>query len=369
MLREKTLHHLLLVVARSLEQVPENESHRKVLHESREGLKVTRDGKGSYLVEVRDVNGHKTKIIATSEFRFHERGDIQAQVEKRRGLSDARTHNWERAIKVWQELLDVDLRTTSSLAPGSKHKPKFDRKAAIFIVAISLAVLLFDFIISKSWLTCLFLAWMIPLTRPKGLHLVAASTVITLSLLMHKIDYTYLSLPLVVVAFHLEQLHRSKLSSVWILFVCLVLVFLVPSQLPLFLVVMVFEMLVSLTRLDFRRLSFLAISMMTTTLFLFSASSNITSGNFVGLATIPLALTLIVLVFPHSSESNLIRLSAPLAVSFATVYSDFAIDNALIFLSGWFISFMNSENRKTPVLQVPKIAGITVSIRRNNSTS
>ena len=369
MLRERTLLHLLLSVARSLAEVPENSKYRDLLHDSCETLKITRDRSRPYVISILNENVQISKNVETSDFRFYERGDVAAQVQKRNDLPDARTYNWEQATKLWREILGVNLKKSQGLAPARSERNQVKRLEVTCLVLISLLLLLLEFWFNQSWPICLVIAWTVPLTRPRTVHLWIALCTIIFNWLISGFENPVLALTFIWVSLHLEHLDKSRLAVIWPFVPCAFLMALLPGQLPLLLIILTFEIIVSLAQINFRRLFVQVVSLFIVIAHLLLNDSAQFSSNLYGLITIPFALVLIILVFPYSSESNLIRVTAPLTLSIATIYFGFDLSSAAIFLIVWLFGFIKIAGSDLPVQNVFETMGIPVTLRRRDSAS
>ena len=254
MLRERTLLHLLLSVARSLGEVPENSKYRDLLHDSCETLKITRDRNGPYTISILNQNGQLNKNVETSNFRFHERGDIEAQIQKRRDLPDARTHNWEQATNLWREILGVNLKKSQGLAPARPNRNKVKRLEIISLMLVSMMLLSLDFFFDQNWPVFLVIAWTVPLTRPRAAHLWIATCTIAISWLISGFENPVLVFALIGVSLHLEHMIKSRLVVFLPFGLCVFLMIFQPSQLVIIVIILLFEIIVSLAQLNLLRL-------------------------------------------------------------------------------------------------------------------
>lgn len=369
MLRERTLHHLLLAVARSLEEVPDNSKHREMIRDSCETLKISREHRGPYVVTLSNENGHVSKSIETSQFRFHERGDIPAQIQLRINLPDARSYNWEQATELWQKLLGVSLSRSRGLAPARSDRSKVKRAEVLYLILISMSLLLIDFYTGQFWPSCLLLGWIVPLTQPKKAHLGVAIVMIIGSLSMTGHEYPLFALIILIVSLHFEYLDKSKFAMFWPFLGCLLIMGAFPDQLKMVILIPIFEILVSLVQTNFRRVMVQFINFFFICSYVFIGNSNSLSMNSYGWILVPIALILAIAVFPHSSEPNLIRITGPLALPIAVVYFEFEMVGATLFLLIWTLRIAAFRRVSDPrPLQVVN-AGTSVSLRKRNSTS
>ena len=369
MLRERTLHHLLLAVARSLEEVPENSEYRETIRASCETLKISREHRGPYLIRVSNEKGEVSKIVETSQFRFHERGDIPAQVQLRKDLPNARSHNWEQATELWQEMLGVPLSRSRGLAPARTDYNKVDRTEILGLVLVSLSSLSVAFYTGQMWPPCLLLAWTVALIQPKRAHLwVAVFTIIT-SLSMSGRDYPLFALIILIISVHFEFLDKSRFAILWPFLGCLIVIGAFPDQLIIILLVPLFEILVSIVQRTFRRMTIQIINVLLLVSFALIGNSYPLSINVWGWIILPVGLILSVVIFPYSSEPNLIRFSAPLVLSFGAIYLQFDLAGTIGVLLIWSLHtvLFRRVNNSTPSEAID--AGTPVSLRKRDLTS
>lgn len=364
MLRERTLKHLLLVVARSLEDIPDNAPYRQILRDSCKSLEISRDNKGPYKLTVFNGNEQKVITVEITEFRFHERGDVQGQVQKRIGLPDARTYNWERATLLWQELLGVKLNKSPGLAPTRTDLDIVDRRE-VFVVGTTAILLLFsEFLNPQVWPVCLFLAWTVSLIKPsKPLITIALSTVLIIWTFPGPGNEAFF-LPLVIAIFHLENLYKSRHGVLWPSAALVGLMVLFPNQIPVLIIIIFFEIIVSIAQMNLYRISVQAFTLLSASMFLFLLNSGTQTLNPLGFTTLPLALILVIVVFPYSSESNLIRISAPLSLSIGAIWFEIDTRSAISFLLVWSIQIIRRARFTHNIEQTPEIFGTPVTLRR-----
>jgi len=369
MLRERTLHHLLLAVARSLEEVPENSKYRETIRDSCETLKISREHRGPYLVSFSNEKGQVSKSVETSQFRFHERGDIPAQVKLREDLPDARSYNWEQATELWQSLLGVPLSRPRGLAPARPDNSKVYRTEVLYLVFISISLLSVEFYTGQIWPSCLLLAWTVPLTQPKRAHLWVAIFMMTASLWLSGREYPLFALIIVIISLHFEYLDKSRLAILWPFLGCLLIIGAFPDHLKIVMLVPIFEILVSLVQRSYRRITIQIISILLISSSVLIGNSNSLSINLRGWIILPVGLILSVVIFPYSSEPNLIRISSPLVLSLGAIYLQFDIVGTVGLLLVWalqtvlFCRVSNSTRGKVIG------AGTPVSLRKRDLTS
>jgi hypothetical protein len=369
MLRERTLRHLLLSVAKSLEEVPENIAFRNLLIDSCETLQIVREDRGPYVVTVSNEKGQITTKIETSRFRFHERGDVPAQVGMRRDLPDARTHNWEQALIFWQDILGVSLERTRGLAPMRQIERKTNRLEITFIVIVSIALLTVQFLTALTWPVVILLAWLIPLTKPKYVHLWTSLLIIASSVLFSGVENALFPLPILIVAFHLESLSHSKFAVFWPFFGILVITLLYPRQLPIALLILALETMVSVVQINYPRLRVQLVCVSITLFYLLLFKPVFIAENLNGWITAPIVLILIFVVFPRSSESNLIRVTAPIALMFATIYFGYDTNVSFAWLLVWLLGIKEIHLTKKSKRQDSNLPGVSVTISKRSSAS
>ena len=369
MLRERTLKHLLLVVARSLEEVEENSQYRNLLRDSCESLEITRKNRGPYQIFISNENEQKVATVETSEFRFHERGDIQAQVQKRIGLPDARTHNWERATQLWHELLGVNLKKSQGLAPEKVNLPVVNRKEVVVAGVTAILLLFFEYSNLPIWPSCLFLGWTIPLIKPSKSLILIALSVMLITWSFYGQGNVVLFLPLILTFYHIEHLRKTRFDVLWPLVASVGITAVFPNQLPAMVIIINFEIVVSLVQKNYVRFSAQLICLSLAVTYLFHSNPNRQDLNVSGLTTVPLALILVIVVFPYSSESNLIRISAPLALSIATIFRGNNTMSAMRILLVWLIQVIRTARVTNPVGVTAETSGTPVTLRRSNLSS
>ena len=369
MLRERTLHHLLLAVARSLEEVPENSIHRETIRDSCETLKISREHRGPYLVSFSNEKGHVSSSVETSQFRFHERGDIPAQVQLRKDLPDARSHNWEQATELWQAMLGVPLSRPRGLAPARPDYGKVDRTEILCLFLISISLLLVEFYTGQVWPPCLLLAWTVTLIQPKRAHLLIAIFTIIASLSMTGREYPLFALIIVIIAIHLENLDKSRLAILWPFLGCLIVAGVFPDHLKIVVLVPLFEILVSVVQRSFRRMTIQIISVLLIISFVLIGNSNSLSINAQGWIILPVGLILSVVIFPYSSEPNLIRISAPLVLTLGAVYLQFDLVGTVGVLLVWSLQTLLFRRVNNSAQSEVIDAGTPVLLRKRNLTS
>lgn len=369
MLRERTLRHLLLSVAKSLDEVPENIAFRNLLRDSCETLQISREDRGPYVVTVSNENGQVTTKADTSRFRFHERGDVSAQVSLRRDLPDARTHNWEQAFIFWQEILGVSLERTRGLAPTRQLERKINRREVTRFAIISFVLLTVQFFTTDTWPVIILLAWLIPLTKPKYVYVWISLLIIVSIFIVSGIENTLFLLPILIVSFHLESLSHSKFAVLWPLAGTFVISLLYPEQISIVLLILALEAIVSLVQVNYLRLKvqLICLSLTLLILLLFHPVSVIDNPN--SWITAPVALILILLVFPRSSESNLIRVTAPIALMFATIYFGYETNDSIAWLLGWLLGIKEINSIKKSKRQESIMPGVSVTISKRSSAS
>jgi hypothetical protein len=366
MLRERTLQHLLLSVARSLEEAPENESSFAKLRAACETLQVVRQRQGPFEVSVSVAEGRKITIADTGRFRFHERGDVPSQVQLRRELPDARTYNWEQAVQLWEELLEIRLVRTRGLAPARVRASK-DRKRNIWLLlTAAFIVLLTQYLTKQVAPTCIFLAWIVPLTKPKKEHLVIAIVTGLISWVFSGFENPILGLILIMVSLHVEHLGNSTLAPLALVVGSLLVSVLDVNATPLIPIVMSLELVVSLAQKNYQRLLIVVCSL---TVGIFSSflairAESMVSHQLLASAVFVLAVFVVVAVFPYSAELNLLRVSAPIGLAVSTLFLGTEAYVALVFLTVWLFRVLYRRNPE--VVEVGKFAssGTPVSLRK-----
>jgi len=370
MLRERTLHHLLLAVARSLEDTAENSAHRELIRNSCESLKVTREHKGPYTVSFTNENGYVSKTVETSQFRFHERGDVPAQIQLRKDLPDARSYNWEQATDLWRNMLGVSLSKSKGLAPARADHNKAELSEVFYLALISVSLLLVDFYFDEYWFSCLILAWTIPLTQPKRPYLAIAICTIVWSMSISGLQNPLLGLAIIVISMHLEYLDKSRFAIFWPLLGCLFLTAMFPDQLKIIILFPIVEILVSLVQRNFPRVVIHFVTFLLIGSYILIRNSSLSSSmDSRAWILVIAALLLAVAVFPYSSESNLIRITAPLMLSLGAVYLDFEKLSVAIFLIVWtlrLVGFRKTDHSGPLAITQP---GTSVTLRKRDSTS
>jgi hypothetical protein len=369
MLRERTLQHLLLSVAKSLEEVPANFKHRKILSDSCETLQIVREHRGPYLVTVSNELGQTATEVETSRFRFHERGDVAIQIKSRGDLPDARTHNWEQALILWQEILGIEFERTRGLAPMRKVHGKTDGMELFIIGGVSIALLTVEKITSLTWPVVAILAWLIPLTKPKKVHLGLALLLVISSTLNSGYE-TFAFGPLLMVAmFQFESLIRSKFDVLGPIAGTVLAAIMCPDQLPIVLLILAFEVIVSFVQLNYFRISILTICMTVVIVISINYHQIVLTENHNGWITAPLAFILLVTLFPRASESNLIRISAPLGLMVGTIYFNLEIASSVALLLIWLLRCADFPTIKKPNQSGLQPSGVPVTISKRDSAS
>jgi hypothetical protein len=365
MLRERTLQHLLLSVARSIEDVPENSLHRNLIRESCEHLTVQRDKRGPYVITIENSKGEHVVSIDSSRFRFHERGDVSRQVELREHLTDSRTHNWNEALAVWVELLNVQLKPSRGLAPKRIHNLTTSRKVVVVQAVLFLLALLLESATNVQGFSAFTLAIMIPLTKPDRFQIIYASIGAFMAWMISDFSTPVFGLCIVMLCLHAENFVKFR-TSILLLLSSFVFLSIVSQEIILGLLpVIVLELIVSFTQLQKKRfVAFVLMGFLSVAATLSSFDVESQFGLASGLLSVA-ALILIVVVFPQSSESNLLRISAP--VSLVLMCSILA-DNHLItgsFIAGWTIALLlpvgNKRDGNSQLVQT----GTPVTIRKN----
>ena len=366
MLQERTLQHLLLSVARSLEEVPENQLSINFLRKSCESLQVVRKSRGPFEVSIFVGEERKTEIVDKSRFRFHERGDVPTQVQSRSELPDARTYNWEQATQLWEELLETRFVRTRGLAPTRSIEPRSQKRNFWLLSMVAILLLLTEHITSQVWPTYLFLAWIIPLTKPKQGQLVVAAVICLSSWKLSGFEKPVLGLFMIMVSLHAEHLGQSTVMSIYLVIGSLLVSLLDANAILLILIVMSSELIVSLAQKRYTRLLFVVCALVIGILLsLLSIQTDSTNGSHLSvIIVLLLSAIVVVMVFPYSTESNLLRVSTPIALTVSVLFlgAEPYIASALLVI--WLSKAL--YRRKPEIVEDKKttFTGTPVSLRK-----
>lgn len=366
MLQERTLQHLLLSVARSLEEVPENQLSINFLRKSCESLQVVRKSRGPFEVSIFVGEERKTEIVDKRRFRFHERGDVPSQVQLRSELPDARTYNWEQATQLWEELLETQFVRTRGLAPTRFIEQRNQKRNFWLLSMAAIAFLLTEHVTNQVWPTYLFLAWIIPLTKPKQGHLVVAAVMCLSSWMLSGLGNPILALFLIMVSLHAEHLGQSTIMSIYLVIGSLLVSLFNVTAILLILVVMSSELIVSLAQKRYPRLLFVVGALVIGTLVsLLSIQTDSTNGSHLSvIIVLLLSAIVVVMVFPYSTESNLLRVSAPISLTVSVLFlgAEPYIASALLVI--WLFKALYRRNPQIVDDKNPTFTGTPVSLRK-----
>jgi hypothetical protein len=223
-----------------------------------------------------------------------------------------------------------------------------NRKEVFVLGTIAILLLFFEYSNSQAWPVCLFLAWTVSLVKPsKPLIVIALSTVL-ISWTFPEQGNTAFFLPLVIAIYHLENLYKSRLIVFLPLAALVGLMVSFPHQIPAMIIIIMFE----------------SIGLLMASMLLFLLDPGTHALNYLGFTTLPFALILMIVVFPYSSESNLIRISAPLSLSIAAVFFEIDTKSAISYLLVWSIQIIKSARSTQPIEQSSEISGTPVTLRR-----
>jgi hypothetical protein len=331
-----------------------------------ETLQVVRQRRGPFEVSVSVVEGRKTKIVDTGRFRFHERGDVPSQVQLRSELPDARTYNWDQAVQLWEELLEIRLVRTRGLAPARVGALKDQKRNSWILLMAAFIVLLTEYMTKQVAPTCFFLAWTVPLTKPKREQLVIAVVTGLISWVLSGIETPLLGLIIIMVSMHVEHLGKSTLAPLALVIGSLLVSALDVNATPLIPIVMSLELVVSLAQKNYQRLFIVVCSLAVgiSSGFLAIRADSIVGHQLLASIVSVLAVLVVVAVFPHSAELNLLRVSAPLGLTVSMLFLGTDAYVALVFLTVWLFRVLYRINPE--VVEVRKVAssGTPVSLRK-----
>jgi hypothetical protein len=316
MMRERTLRHLMLIVGRTLQSLPENSEIKDEIHEICESLDVSRDRRGPYRVTWNLDGASKSIEIETEKFRFHERGDVPSRVEKRNPLSDGRTHNWNEAGNVWRDLLpDKQISFSTQLAPRrqfSMLKDHFQNDR--FAILLSIALILISGITGQalfSWASC---ALMLALTKPNIVRLTLGTVLVSISLVSFENAQILACVFLMIIFYQADQIVESDKIQSLILVGSGSLLFVEPKFAIALLIVVVIELIANLVAGSRIRIAanLLVVAITSSTIYAsgFAHLKIVRLTPFVILLGLAVAAT----ALPRSIEKSMIRISAPLAI-------------------------------------------------------
>jgi hypothetical protein len=264
--------------------------------------------------------------------------------------------------------LGVSLSRPRGLAPFRRAKSDIGKTEIFTLVSASILVLFMDFLIGKTLLCCLVLAWLIPLTNPKKIHLYLSLPLIISGWTISGFDNPILAIGIIVVSLHFEHLTNKGSGKVLPLLGFLLFMLMQPEQVLLLLPVLILEIIVSIAQANFQRLfihlAFLPILL--THIILIYPQTN--GDSFAGWLLIPFSILLVVFVFPNSSESNLVRVSTPIAILLGVFFLSVEPAGAAILLAGWSVRLRKVGEVKKKQVEV-ELPAVLVEIRRRNSPS
>jgi hypothetical protein len=361
MMRERTLRHLMLIVGRTLQSLPDNFGIKDNIHEVCETLDVTRERRGPYLVTWTVGGVRKSIELETERFRFHERGDVPERVEKRQHLVDGRTHNWNEARDVWREMLPLSTIVFSSqLAPHRRFNTVADyfRNDRFTIIAATLLVLM-SAVVGQSFLLWAACALMLPLTKPNIAKL-SLGAVLVLGISVSVDDpLIAVCLFLLVIGSQVEQIFESEKIQPFANLGSSVLLLVEPKVAIALLIVVIIELVTGLiSRSRSRAITGLAVVALA---FLTIYLSGIENLRFEKLTSIVVLLGLIVAVtaLPRSIEKSMIRISAPLAVICLCAQQLMSIRESVVVLTVWQVLML----QKPKYTKTDISSGTPVAIR------
>jgi hypothetical protein len=339
MLREKTLRHLLLVVGRSLQRTPGNEKISEVIHEVCETLVVEREKRGPYRLKWGDGTALKSLEVDAARFRFHERGDVVNQIDRRTDLPSGRLHNWTEAINVWRELLEQkDLVTDTSLAPKQIKTTivsliKHDKIRVAFVIVCSTIATWLD----AGWLLGITLAIAVPVTQqyPHRLTIALAATLayqvinnqseqlLVILILLSVLSFTMavrpsLLAPIASVSFLIPIIFSHKLWIVILPFAIL-------------------ELASAISQRNLMGLTIYSVTLIVVAIYAFSFEVPELEFGALSLIAVMIAVAVVTLSFTYTVDPSMIRISAPLSLGLSTCYKDVNSVVVVVTLVTWLV--------------------------------
>ena len=342
MLRERTLRHLMLVVGRTLQSLPENSEFKNELHEICDSLEVQREKRGPYELKWTRQGISNSLKVESSRFRFHERGDVPARVEDRKDLNDARTHNWQEAVQVWTEMLpDISMLRTTKLAPiRSKTPTRTSLKESKWQLLLYIAVAITGLILSQSLILSAALGLAIPLIKPSLERVMAGSIITVIGIFAEPNLRPLLAVVGLVLLLQQEEMFRSRFTALFTPVAALGASALVPRAGWAIALLLAFEIMSDQVsrnriRLILKMLSLFAV------LGISEARTNFHLQITVATAVVCIAaLTLCLVALPRSVDKNLFRISAPLMVVILVVQQSLHSTDVLAALMCWLIGIL-----------------------------
>jgi hypothetical protein len=172
-----------------------------------------------------------------------------------------------------------------------------------------------------------------------------------------------------VAMFQFESLIRSKFDVLGPIAGTVLAAIMCPDQLPIVLLILAFEVIVSFVQLNYFRISILTICMTVVIVISINYHQIVLTENHNGWITAPLAFILLVTLFPRASESNLIRISAPLGLMVGTIYFNLEIASSVALLLIWLLRCADFPTIKKPNQSGLQPSGVPVTISKRDSAS
>jgi hypothetical protein len=338
MLKERTLLHLLLSTARALETVPENSPHYSDIQHICESLQVSRERRGPFVVTF-DFDGRTKRIeIAEQTFRFHERGDVPAQVKLRGGASDAREQNWSAAIRLWNEILEVELHQSSGLAPHRLAKIEPIHKLRIGFLVIGACLCLSGIASDNVALDFIGMGLILPLVYTHILNALVSPLILIAMFVLVPDIRPYVSLLLLVSGYSLDRMFAWPKGNFYRVVGIMMAVLMSPASSSAYLLIIAFEIVLAVIQ---RRKALLIWSCMGALLLAAWLSQEPPTGLFFGRAQLLVLFFAIVCTsscFTVASDNDVIRISAPIAVFLLSMLYTSLVLGPVLMLIVWTLA-------------------------------
>ena len=255
---------------------------------------------------------------------------------------------------------------TRGLAPARVGESKDHKLNFWLLLTAAFIVLLTEYVTKQVAPTCFFLAWIVPLTKPKKEHLVIAVVTGLISWVLSGNENLILGLILIMVSLHVEHLGKSNLAPLSLVIGSLLVSVLDVNATPLIPIMMSLELVVSLAQKSYQRLFIVVCSLAVgiSSSFLAIRADSVVGSQLLASVVFVLAVLVMVAVFPQSAELNLLRVSAPIGLAVSTLFLGTEPYIALVFLTVWLFRVLYRRNPE--VVEVGKFAnsGTPVSLRK-----
>jgi hypothetical protein len=335
--------------------MPENQNLNEEIHTICDQLTINRERRGPYTVKWQSGGLERELTVDSTRFRFHERGDVENQVNKRQALIGAREHNWQEATMVWRELLNVqNLHTTNALAP---HQTKIKLiqilRQDLLLIIVCFSLILLGEGVNQRTIVGVSFALSFPLIKI-SMHRVCISIILVgaYGLLNNQVEYLFVSLTLILLLEMRDLLSSELLIYLFPVLIGIVLFFSKETAL-IVLIMMLFEIISDLANKSVSRLLSDSVAFLVSIVFLTVEGSPQFDLSAIGLITAMTGMVLSILAFPYSSDRGMIRVSLPFAVGIMALFAESDPSIAAGMLGSWFILLLWSTRQKISKTEAP----------------